>query len=287
MPGDYIAYSRPSAALSSAEIPWTDIFLVHADGSEVGLLATLPRDDWAFSPDANTLAYSTGDRIRLLDLRLGTESPLPGSHWNIGSWSPDGTHLLTSEYGEVNMVSVPSGEAFPITRCIEWAPSIQADCFLPAWSPDGAFISFSAEFAHSGPRDPLAGVYLLDTQCLFDLDACWPNITGPLPFTSGYAWAPDGQTIAFPSNVWAPGEGIGLFSIASYRTIGYVPDPSANSEDIGASIAWSPDGSRIATTWGRIIDLLNGSGVAAFPDTPHARIQWIRIPEVPRPTPGA
>ena len=173
-PGLYLVYSAPSSRLDQYGYPMTSLRIVGMEGRAVNGLTIPGGDDWAISPDSRWLSFgawkdpgqSTEDRwIELLGLETAASFRVPGRHFGIGSWSPDGIYLAIDDGWEVSLLAVETGEETQLTQCAQWDPLGEAQCGFASWSPDGRWIAFWAAFPHSGEVDPRNGVYFLDTQC--------------------------------------------------------------------------------------------------------------------------
>jgi hypothetical protein len=294
-PGNYLAYSVQVHGPEEGTPPPIEVRLLGTNGEDLGLIAGLQGDDWAISPDGRWLAYSClrqgGDLcpkagLGLLSLESNVAAQVTGIDWGIGSWSPDGAHLVIADYGEIAIVDVSTRERIPISACQKWSSYEPADCSEPQWSPDGRYISFQVGFSHSGPRDERSGLYLMETTCLPNHSSCWAGIVGPLPVGPGYTWSPDGRFLGYQSSVDAPGEGILLYEVALRTVSTVIPYPMANSQEIWGNTAFSFDGRFLATSWGDILDAASGTILATFPGEGHGRIQWLALPPpIPSVTP--
>jgi len=117
--------------------------------------------------------------------------------------------------------------------------------FYPLWSPDGKWIAYFDLFSNPFRVDPGDGLYLVDTSCLADPDTCPAKTRGPfqddLYLQGPYAWSPDSQQLAIPSNSLT--EPIKIFDL---RTESFHDLRQIGGSGLPRSIAWSPDGEWIA-----------------------------------------
>ncbi len=130
-----------------------NLFVVRSDGSDLrqvasGLCGTL-------SPAGDRMVYMNGD-LWLVSLDGSNPGPLTsGKNFLPGIWSPDGTRILSVGYSseqandrDLYVIDPETGRMQQLTE------DLPVDT-LPAWSPDGQFIAFSAK------RDGRAGVYVI------------------------------------------------------------------------------------------------------------------------------
>lgn len=152
---------RDGALPGPAFFRYTDLFVLHLDGSRVyNLTATPTKHERAgtWSPDGKTIAYtrsdSTGTQIFLVNADGTNPRPLRSRDPNFvdeaPAWSPDGTRIA---FSAANVNHPPFTETYVVL-------SVNADGSdprtltglgyasnrFPSWSPDGSQIVFTADF---------------------------------------------------------------------------------------------------------------------------------------------
>ncbi|MEZ0240042.1 MAG: hypothetical protein ACAH65_04520 [Chloroflexota bacterium] len=140
--------------MSARGIGCSNLFLVHADGSEVTYLTGEGSDelmyDAALAPRSGKVAYSTDGAVRLIPPELdGTESSCETA-WSL-RWSPDEQRLLALCNGLALMVIDTVGGG--------WVQATPPDRLYPQgvrWSADGSSITVVAMAPDAGEGDPLA-----------------------------------------------------------------------------------------------------------------------------------
>jgi WD40 repeat protein len=205
-------------------------------------VAVLTSGVWivAWAPHGRRLAAGGADRIvRVFDVAAGDETGTVLLHGHDGlvrsaAWAPDGLRLATSgDDGTVRIWNLD--EARPAATVLighkGWVPSV-------AWSGDGRRLA-------SGGDDGTVRVWHADGSVA-------PPVVlgGDLGRVASVAWSPDRRLLAAGA-----GDGsVGLWGAHAWAPL--EPDPeqrgpaplrfAAHSEAV-VSVAWSPDGGRLAT----------------------------------------
>ena len=212
-------------------------------------------DDYAFSPDGSTVAFSdyvgegaadqTKVEIFVMNADGGglTQVTHDDAYDAFPSWSPDGTEIVYSSYrgsdyipGCLGLTLCP-GDLYVIgldgtnQRQLTVDP---ADESMPSWSPDGNTIAFQKAAA-----DSLGALSVInaDGTGMRELTA------GPGRWVLYPEWSPDGSKILFLAarpeetfGVWVVGaEGTGLHRLAD-----------TNADSTSGPAIWSPTGAEIA-----------------------------------------
>ncbi len=182
----------------------------------------------ALSPDGKTLAYITGPlgqlRVYVRSLSGGTPIPVAkdlAGNQQMPRWSPDGTRLLFTSDGSIEVV--PSLGGTPRV--------VVAAAGQPAWSSDGkeiAYVSGDSLFARGieggAPRLLATGLELHSP-----------------------AWSPDGRFIAYVSTntgYWVGGPVLGNLAPSILMVVPAAGGPPVKLSDrkfLNMSPAWMPD----------------------------------------------
>ena len=218
------------------------------------------------SPDGTRIAYSTQEShppsaisttwtmtdevgLQVLDLRTGRSTRVvacaPPSCFSVGSvaWSPDGTTIAYTNAGledpSIRLVD-PDGSN---DRALEVGLAGAHD---PAWSPDGTRIAFSASaystILYSVPADG---------------GTAEPIDLGDTPLGIGQpAWSPDGRRLVFVHGEGGPTGSVWVGTIGGERATKILSLGVAEQ----STLAWSPDGSRIAVISSGRLMLVNPDG---------------------------
>jgi Tol biopolymer transport system component len=248
--GSYIVYSDGTASF----------YAMSADGQIQQKIYGGP--DGEISPDFKHLAYIQVDSdgqsqgIAILDLERPLNSPqLIAPNCASPNWAPDSIHLAVScpvsktvnshiTFGyNIFVVSINDASNDMIEDCFSEGINKhfgEFDCVIPRWSPDGKWVASYREVARSGRSAPENGLYLTDTSCLSDLNACDSKTSGPLGDFGVYAWSPDSQNLA---GLLIGSYQIVIFNIKTKKSQVLV---TLNDETTIDSLAWSPDGKWIA-----------------------------------------
>ncbi len=196
------------------------------DGANGQELAALPGRGPTWSPDGRRLATAGGKdgTVRLWDGSRGQELAVLKGHtgwvWEV-AWSPDGRRLVSS--GEDETVRLWDGASGQQLALIPGSS--------PRWSPDGT------RLVTVGGED--GTVRLWDGTSGQELSI----LPGRLAAVTELAWSPDGRRLA------ASGLGrVVLWDGISGQELGVLQGYSVSV--LPSHIAWSADGTRLATTDG-------------------------------------
>ncbi len=153
------------------------------------------------------------------------------------AWSPDGLRLafVSTRDGEASLY-VMNNDGSGVIRVTAGGEGVRDH--TPAWSPDGRLIVFTRETVAG------SGLYLLDTACLDQPEAC-EEAVAPITtatFDRTPDWSPDGRLIAYTAAEFA-----GLPSaIALIDPAGEGRRALVGTGTSDSAPRWSPDGIRLA-----------------------------------------
>jgi WD40 repeat protein len=231
----------------------------------------------AWSPKNESLAAASGSEVILWDTDLGKKLRVfSGGSGPIASvaWSPDGKRLATASGSAAVLWDVATGqELFPLRGESE---SITASV---SWSPDGKLLATASN---------KLGKRLGHSATAWDGNAVLWNassgkelstLSGDSGRVESVAWSPDGKRLATGNGskvlVWSVVTGKRLLTIAHDDSEVNAWDaakgkqPSAITVNGGLvrSLAWSPDGSRLAIANSSVVsvwDARKGNQVATL-----------------------
>jgi TolB protein len=143
--------------------------------------------DWA--PSADKITF-WNDGIQILDLDRSTVSPVTNTtigDWN-GAISPDGVRLAHTRYvngfRKIMIQNLDGTDKYVL-------PNTPGEVYQPAWSPDGEWLAFPANF--DGNID-LYRIHPDGTGLEQVTDTPWPYLE------SEPTWSPAGDRLAFTTN---------------------------------------------------------------------------------------
>ena len=196
-------------------------------------------------------AYGAEDGIYIVDLRSGESRLLVETavQPNAVTWSPDGTRiayvmLADSAMHDIFIYDTVSGETTRVA-------ANPAEDLQPAWSPDGALLAYTS--SAGGDYD----IWLVDADCAAHDGGCAArarNLTASPADDRSPSWSADGATIAFVSNRDAEDSQVHHIFTMPAQGGGATRLTFAADQD-ASSVAWSPDGTRLAYRNGGVDDI--------------------------------
>jgi Tol biopolymer transport system component len=239
-----------------------ELWSMSAGGSNRRALGPVGR--WfAWSPTGGQLVADTPSGLEILSSDGSSSTNLdlkPFKDSGPGAWSPDGSAIAVvvtqgdSLFRLIVVSATESGAERPI------AADLGADRFMPAWSPDGAWIAASSSTS--------LGVMRLDGSSRRELLASSGDMWR-MP-----AWSPDGRFIA--TSRYAPTAGTFgravVVDVATGSITATLWPPDGRSATV---IDWSADGRSV------LLDVVKGAGasevwmVSADGTTSRRVVEWV------------
>ncbi len=236
--GTKLLFARRSS--SGPGFEGTNLYVLHADGTEVRLTSDGGVIGGSFSPDGSQVVFA-----RITGVRE--------------------TEAVDSLY------VVPTGGGTP--RELETGGEEPAFSY-PAWSPDGERVFYFGVF-FGRPQDDRPGLAVMNADGTGDGHAVGGLLLDVVEGgTAGLTWSPDGARLAFAGT-----SETGRSAIYMVRPDGTGLTALVGADDVSyAWPTWSPDGSRIAFVAGeRLFSMsADGTGVQELGAVPNAegRIAW-------------
>jgi Tol biopolymer transport system component len=238
-PGDAFPGTPGDIAFTSSQTGNSQIFLLHANGSETNLSASATNDrDPAWSPAGTRIAFTRGNNIWVMNADGSDQVDLTNSPNSNGgpAWSPDGSKIAF-----VSDRDVTSTEIYVMNANGSHVQRLTTNTLSEhdlAWAPNGKTIAFDA---NNGSNSEIYTISAKDGSGLTDLS----NNNAPDQYPD---WSPDGSLLAFTS---ARAGSPNLY-VMNPDGSGQAALGTPNLYAAAAGPAWSPDGSRLvyAANWG-------------------------------------
>jgi Tol biopolymer transport system component len=212
----------------------------------------------AWSPDGTKIAFCSvsgrNSDIWVMNADGSNQTRLTETGaWNGESaWSPDGNKIAFDSYSDGNrIIWVMNADGSNQTRLTE----TEAWNEEPAWSPDGTKIAFSSD------RDGDMEIYVMNsdgsqqtnlTNKHYWSPSRYPDVHYPAGDSSP-SWSPDSTKITFVSfrlHDGGAGDAIYIMNADGSNQTCLLEPPAGGG--FNRSPAWSPDGSKIAFSGGRV-----------------------------------
>lgn len=197
--GDRVAYVRENHHPETGSPAGPQVWLLDRSGGATFAFyhaAQVNGVDPSWSPDGKRLAFyavSSGG-IRVVELEGDEEILLPSAYGSVGSWSPDGLHML------YNDVQRSAGNEFVIAYEADFStgairPVLQGnpqvlEYSMPDWSPDGVWVATGVQFSGSLVNRQVWRMKLDGSEA--------QAVSDDFTFAhSGHHWSPSGQALVF------------------------------------------------------------------------------------------
>jgi hypothetical protein len=190
------------------------------------------------SPDHARIAAFDGRSLQLFALGGSWSTiPLDPGNWTV-AFSPAGDSLLIVDLSEARTIDLSGAQlaTVPLDLALNWTSV--------AWTAEGIHVASGTGFIPSDYR-----VQNLTTGADLHLAVDW--------WSEGVGWSPDAGRVALWGNHCT---GYSGFSCASFRSDLYVADTAtgqtthvASGDGLGTTVAFSPDGARLAYVLGQSI----------------------------------
>jgi Tol biopolymer transport system component len=233
-----------------------DIYVMNADGSQQTNLTNNPAGGGspAWSPDGNKISFSRDGEIYVMNADGSNQTKLTETEAWDGepAWSPDGNKIAFDSYRdgdwEIYVMNADGSQQTNLTNNPAGGGS-------PAWSPDGTKIAFSSN------RDGDWEIYVMNAdgsqQTNLTNKHYWslsdyPDDRYPASDASP-SWSPDSTRITFISyrlHDGKIGDAIYIMDADGSNQTCLLEPPAGGG--FNRAPAWSPDGSKIAFSGGRV-----------------------------------
>ena len=189
----------------------------------------------SFSNDGSSVLIGGNGGAKIYNLSTGAETALqPNTAGEFsGTFSPNGQTVVLFGAGPAQIFNVSTGQL--ITTLSIPNTTIQSAAF----SPDGTKIALGGELVNTG------GVLEVYSTSSYAVVQSLPTV---MIAVTTIAFSPDSTTLADSGSPWGPNE-IELWSVGTGQLINTLNTSYSGGN---ASIAFSPDGSKIATGGGQI-----------------------------------